>query len=192
MSEAKQRVPPQKQERQPGREREMRPRPDYTPRYPGSNRLVDKVALITGGDSGIGRAVAVLFAREGANLALVYLEESEDAERRPAQFGPKAGAAPQPLVQRSMGSIAAHPALSRGDAGRRDHGGLGCQGSQEGGLIGRLSPHSRRVTPHYTRAPVRRQTDRGAMSIPSPSGELFMKSPLLPLAQRLNQAALGR
>jgi hypothetical protein len=56
-------MPPQRPERQPGRETEMHPRPDYAPRFPGSGRLVDKVAIITGGDSGIGRAVAVLSAR---------------------------------------------------------------------------------------------------------------------------------
>jgi len=71
--------PPQQQDHQPGRETEMHPKPDYMPKFPGNGRLAGKVAIITGGDSGIGRACAVLFAREGADLALVYLEENEDA-----------------------------------------------------------------------------------------------------------------
>lgn len=58
----------------------MTPEPEYMPFYPGSGRLDGKVAIISGGDSGIGRAVSVLFAREGAKVVIVYLEEDEDAE----------------------------------------------------------------------------------------------------------------
>src|SRR5690606_2426160 len=71
--------PPQEQDRQPGIERDMTPRPDYTPLYPGSGRLKGRVAIVTGGDSGIGRAVALLFAREGARLVIAYLDEHQDA-----------------------------------------------------------------------------------------------------------------
>jgi NAD(P)-dependent dehydrogenase (short-subunit alcohol dehydrogenase family) len=79
MAEQQQTLPPQKQDRQPGRETEMNPRPQYEPRFRGSGRLEGKVAIVTGGDSGIGRAVAVLFAREGADVAILYLDEGEDA-----------------------------------------------------------------------------------------------------------------
>jgi NAD(P)-dependent dehydrogenase (short-subunit alcohol dehydrogenase family) len=81
-----QQTPPQKQERQPGIEAEMTPRPQFlNPMYCGAGKLEGKVALITGGDSGIGRAVAVLYAREGADVAIMYLDEHEDA-RETAHF----------------------------------------------------------------------------------------------------------
>lgn len=73
---------PAQHQKKPGLEARMQPRPHYrAPLYKGSGKLQDKVALITGGDSGIGRAVAVLYAREGADVALVHLEsETVDAE----------------------------------------------------------------------------------------------------------------
>jgi NAD(P)-dependent dehydrogenase (short-subunit alcohol dehydrogenase family) len=65
----------------PGHESALEPRPEWEPRYPGSGRLKDKVAVITGADSGIGRAVAALYAREGADIAILYLCEHDDAEK---------------------------------------------------------------------------------------------------------------
>ncbi len=73
--------PPQHQDRQPGREADMHPRPRFqAPTYKPAGKLAGKVALVTGGDSGIGRAVSVLFAREGADVAVAYLDEHEDAQ----------------------------------------------------------------------------------------------------------------
>jgi len=74
--------PPQHQNRQPGKEGEMNPAPKYDdPDYKPSGRLAGKAALITGGDGGIGRAVAVAFAKEGADVAIAHLWESGDAEQ---------------------------------------------------------------------------------------------------------------
>ncbi|HEY7091342.1 MAG TPA: SDR family oxidoreductase [Tepidisphaeraceae bacterium] len=73
--------PAQKQNRQPGREHQMHPRPKYVPDdYRPAGKLRGKTGLITGGDSGIGRAVAVLYAKEGADVAIVYLNEHKDAD----------------------------------------------------------------------------------------------------------------
>jgi NAD(P)-dependent dehydrogenase (short-subunit alcohol dehydrogenase family) len=73
--------PPQHQNKQPGIESQMNPRPAFdNPNYTGSGKLKDKVAIITGGDSGQGRAIAVAFAKEGADVAIVYLDEHGDAE----------------------------------------------------------------------------------------------------------------
>jgi NAD(P)-dependent dehydrogenase (short-subunit alcohol dehydrogenase family) len=85
MSEAKAKkrtMPPQAQKKQPGREEEMHPKPESEARgYKAAGKLEGKVALISGGDSGIGKSVAVHFAKEGADVAILYLEENEDADR---------------------------------------------------------------------------------------------------------------
>ncbi|MDQ0257023.1 NAD(P)-dependent dehydrogenase (short-subunit alcohol dehydrogenase family) [Evansella vedderi] len=77
--------PAQHQDHQPGFENEMNPQPIYDDHnYKGSGKLKDKVVIITGGDSGIGRAVAIAFAKEGAKLSVVYLDEHADAEKTKA------------------------------------------------------------------------------------------------------------
>jgi len=85
--------PPQHQIRQPGREAEMNPLPQYdNPAYKASGKLSGRKALITGGDSGIGRAVAVAYAKEGADIAIIHLCENSDAQetvRRVESLGRK-------------------------------------------------------------------------------------------------------
>src|SRR5689334_12408067 len=84
-------VPEQQQAQTPGRETQMHPKPDHgESTYRGSAKLKDKVAIITGGDSGIGKAVAIAFAREGAKPGISYLDEEEDA-RDTADWIQKAG-----------------------------------------------------------------------------------------------------
>ena len=77
MSEIKE--PPVREGKLPGHETKLEPKPEWQPRYPGSGRLKGKRAIVTGADSGIGRAIAVLFAREGADVAILYLCEHDDA-----------------------------------------------------------------------------------------------------------------
>jgi len=94
--------------RMPGHETDLDTKPEWQPRYPGSGRLKGKTALVTGADSGIGRAVAVLFAREGANVAIAYLEEHDDAN----------------ITREACEAEGAEVMLSAGDLGDPDH----CQG----------------------------------------------------------------
>lgn len=75
-------APAQEQQHQPGEQQVMHPEPEIIKStHLGSHKLKDKVVLISGGDSGIGRSIAVLFAREGADVAIIYLEEQQDAEK---------------------------------------------------------------------------------------------------------------
>ncbi|MDR0136415.1 SDR family oxidoreductase [Metabacillus idriensis] len=79
-SQSKKTMPAQHQDVQPGHENLMNPQPEFDAlQYKGSEKLLDKVAIITGGDSGIGRAVAVHYAKEGADVVISYLDEHEDA-----------------------------------------------------------------------------------------------------------------
>lgn len=79
-SNPKKKIFPPQQQTRPGLEYKMHPEPDYDDNTPGCNKLRNKKCLITGGDSGIGRAVAVAFAKEGADVSIIYLSEHKDAE----------------------------------------------------------------------------------------------------------------
>lgn len=81
-SQKSKKFPDQKQVAQPGDQHKMKPEPEVIRKdYQGSGKLKSKIALIAGGDSGIGRSIAVHFAREGADVAIVYLDEDKDAEK---------------------------------------------------------------------------------------------------------------
>lgn len=87
MSEKKNTMPAQTQDAQPGLEHKMYPQPDFEKdSHKGSGKLLNKVAIITGADSGIGRAIAVAFAKEGCDIALMYLNEHKDAKETQKQI----------------------------------------------------------------------------------------------------------
>lgn len=107
--------PAQHQERQPGLEYLMVPRPiSENPSYRASGKLFDKVAIITGGDSGIGRAVSIAFAKEGADVVIVYLDEHPDAEETKArveQIGRRCLLVPGDLRHESLSSKIVHKTI---------------------------------------------------------------------------------
>ena len=87
VSKSKTKQPPQEQEL-PGSQRQMQPAPvDEDKEYSGTGRLKKKIAIITGADSGIGRSVAILFAKEGADISMVYLNEHDDAQDTMKRIG---------------------------------------------------------------------------------------------------------
>ncbi len=116
MPEQKNTLPPQEQ-KLPGSEQEMDPKPvTDNENYKGTGKLEDKVAFITGGDSGIGKAVAILFAKEGAKIAIVYLNEHEDANETKQlieKYGGEALLIPGDLAQPSFCNEAVEKTIER-------------------------------------------------------------------------------
>jgi NAD(P)-dependent dehydrogenase (short-subunit alcohol dehydrogenase family) len=108
--------PAQHQDKQPGNEYEMDPQPVYDSDEPGLDRLQNKVAIITGGDSGIGRSVAIHFAKEGADVAIVYLDEHEDAQQTAEavrKYGKEALLIPTDIADEKNCEVAVEKTINR-------------------------------------------------------------------------------
>ncbi len=133
------------QERMPAHEHEMDPKPDYAPRFPGVGKLKGKVALVTGGDSGIGRAVSVLFAREGARVAIAYLDEHEDAEE----------------AKRLVEAEGSEALLIPGDLGHKDHATEAVEKTVE--RFGRIDILINNAALQYIDAPIEEELDEAQL-----------------------------
>lgn len=109
--------PAQHQYRQPGKESEMNPNPQFdNPQYKSAEKLTGKVAVITGGDSGIGRAIAVCYAKEGADIAIIHLNENDDAkltEQAVCNYGRRCVVIPADLKQENEAVTAVKTILDK-------------------------------------------------------------------------------
>ena len=157
MADPKEKAPkppfPKQEQEAPGSEQAMEPQPDYgDASYTGFGRLKDKVALITGADSGIGRAVALAFAREGADIVVGYWNEHEDARE----------------TQRAVEAAGRRALLVPGDLGRR--GAVRAAGGRRRSRVrpDRPAGQQRRV-PRASRWRNSRRSTRNASGAPSPS-----------------------
>ena len=105
-TQTKKKIRPQQKQQRPGLEKNMDPNPETDPiKYPKEGKLKGKVALITGGDSGIGKAVALLFAKEGADIIIAYLSETKDAKQ----------------TQKEVETYSRKCTLIKGDLGKENH-----------------------------------------------------------------------